>query len=167
MKNRRHDLLLARVATAGVLILALVGCRQIADALTPHAPPIIDHFVLISPTMRPEAPQPVVTPKVVQRATPKPIGAPRTSHSVRGVATWYCQPGVSRCTSGYPSTGAYAAAGPALRAALGHWRGKVVWVNGIRVTLVDWCACSGAHVIDVYHSTWLRIPHPNSATIRW
>jgi hypothetical protein len=83
---------------------------------------------------------------------------------------------VSVCTAGYSPLGAYAAAGPALRVALGGnagskcpcpWRGKVVYVNGVRVSLVDWCACSGNHVIDVFHATWVTIPHPAAVTIRW
>jgi hypothetical protein len=85
-----------------------------------------------------------------------------------GVATYYCWPaGGSRCTHGFPASGAYGAAGPELRAALGHWRGKTVYVNGVRVKLIDWCFCGGNHVIDVYHSTWVKIPHQSHVTIRW
>jgi hypothetical protein len=90
-----------------------------------------------------------------------------TSAPIEGVATYYCWPaGHSRCTHGYPADGAYAAAGPELRAALGpHYKGKHVFVNGVEVTLIDWCACGGNHVIDVYHSTWVKIPHPNHVTV--
>lgn len=92
----------------------------------------------------------------------------RKSHGVEGAATWYCWPSYpSRCTHGFPSGGAYAAAGPKLRAALGNWRGRSVWVNGVRLTLADWCACGGDHVIDVYHFTWLKIPHPDHVIITW
>jgi hypothetical protein len=84
------------------------------------------------------------------------------------MATYYCWPaGGSICTRGYPASGAYGAAGPELRAALGHWRGRTVYVNGVSVTLIDWCACGGNHVIDVYHSTWVRIPNQSHATITW
>ncbi|MGV0985047.1 MAG: hypothetical protein ACOYB2_10860 [Limnohabitans sp.] len=86
------------------------------------------------------------------------------------MATWYCWPGgnpPSRCTHGFPSGGAYGAAGPELRAALGNWRGKTVYVNGVPVKLIDFCGCGGNHVIDVYHATWVKIPHPSRVTIRW
>ena len=51
--------------------------------------------------------------------------------------------------------GLYAAAGPALRAAIGSdWRGRVVRIwNGplhVDVTLADWCACGSGHLIDLY-----------------
>jgi hypothetical protein len=119
-----------------------------------------------------------IYPKLQFRSPPRTIPSPVThtktavrvgnaAHRVIGVATWYCESGVSVCTRGFPASGAYGAAGPALRAALGNWRGRTVYVNGVPVKLIDWCACSGAHVVDVYHSTWLRIPHPNSVTITW
>lgn len=80
-----------------------------------------------------------------------------------GTATWYCLAGVSGCMAIHPG-GLYAAAGPALRAALGGgdrcspgpgcWRDRNVTVwNGkasVTVTLSDWCACGGGHVIDLY-----------------
>lgn len=109
-------------------------------------------------------------PSVPQRPTVRPTRASGVVAGivrVSGVATWYCEPGVSPCTSGYPWSGAYGAAGPALRAALGNWRGRTVHVNGVAVTLIDFCQCGGNHVIDVYHATWLTIPHPDSVTIRW
>ena len=118
-------------------------------------------------------PAPSTTPKVTPKPTrkPKPTAKPKPrvlrSGGIRGAATWYCKPGRSRCTKGFRWDGAYAAAGPELRAALGDWRGKVVWVNGVRVKLIDFCACSGDHVIDVYHATWTKIPHPDSVVIRW
>lgn len=83
------------------------------------------------------------------------------------MATWYCEPGVSVCTNGFRWDGAYGAAGPELRAALGDWRGRTVYVNGVPVKLIDWCACGGGHVIDVYHATWVTIPNQSSVTIRW
>ena len=79
-----------------------------------------------------------------------------------GSATWYCNPGISRCTKGFPAGGAYAAAGPALRAALGSsWRGHRVGVCNasrcVTVRLIDWCACGGDHVIDLYHSAFVSL----------
>lgn len=92
----------------------------------------------------------------------------RSGRSITGVATWYCKPGVSRCTYGYAWNGPYAAAGPALRAALGpHYKGRHVWVNGVEVVLIDWCACGGGHVIDVYWNTWRTIPNPDRAVVTW
>jgi hypothetical protein len=114
-------------------------------------------------------PRPSRAPRPAQplRVIPKPRLAARTSHAVSGVATWYCEPGVSICTNGFPASGAYGAAGPALRAALGNWRGRTVYVNGVAVTLIDWCGCPGNHVIDVYHGTWVTIPSPSWAVVRW
>jgi hypothetical protein len=37
----------------------------------------------------------------------------------------------------------------------------------VAVTLIDWCACGGNHVIDVYHSTWVLIPDREWVTVRW
>jgi hypothetical protein len=127
----------------------------------------------VAPTQAPRAtikprPAPRSTPAPTRRPKPtQPPVAPRTTRSVSGVATWYCEPGVSICTNGYPAGGAYGAAGPELRAALGNWRGKTVYVNGIAVTLIDWCGCGDDHVIDVYHATWLTIPNPSNVEVRW
>ncbi len=88
-----------------------------------------------------------------QGMRPASVETPRTATILRGTATWYCLPGRSPCTAGYPATGAYAAAGPALRAALGDWRGRTVTVTAggrsVEVTLVDWCRCPSAD-IDLY-----------------
>jgi rare lipoprotein A (peptidoglycan hydrolase) len=67
----------------------------------------------------------------------------------------------------------YAAAGPALR--VGAWRGRVVQVCGggrcIVVTLIDWCACGGNHIIDLYSDAFRRLaPSSTGAlpvTVRW
>ena len=71
-----------------------------------------------------------------------------------GRAAWYCQNG-SGCPAGY-SGGLYAAAGPALR--VGDWRGRTVSVCGagncVNVTLVDWCACGGSRVIDLFSDAY-------------
>lgn len=193
MKTPTTSRLLAALAV-GVVGLALVAPVPMMTAVPPSTPrPVLVWFPLAThkppratttPTVAPIAdfPVPATTapparhvkqqPHIkVEPKTGKPPGqkAPPVSRAtVTGVATWYCWPSYpSRCTSGYPSSGAYAAAGPELRQALGHWRGKSVWVNGVRVTLIDWCACNGAHVVDVYHSTWLRIPHQSSVTITW
>lgn len=174
---------------AGALVLAGVVSASV-DAEAPAVPPPITVWQPLTirahpePTMRTPTPPIILEPVLVAPSAPPRIvvtqpaakvetKAPRkkvppvSGRAISGVATWYCEPGVSVCTHGYSSGGAYAAAGPELRRALGHWRGRYVYVNGVRVQLVDWCACGGNHIIDVYHATWLRIPHPSRATIRW
>jgi len=85
-----------------------------------------------------EAPRALVAPHV---PAPTATSAPR--HGLSGIATWYAT----------GPDGLYAAAGPALRQALGPgWRGRSVTVcrsTCIRVKLVDWCACSGTRVVDL------------------
>ncbi len=115
-------------------------------------------------------PQPPLTvaPKVIAARTPRP--APQVasggSTGASGKATWYCKPGVSVCHRAYPG-GMYAAAGPRLR--VGKWRGRVVQVCGggtcISVKLIDWCACPGARVIDLYSDAFRRLAPLNKGTI--
>jgi hypothetical protein len=68
-----------------------------------------------------------------------------TSRNLRGVATWYAT----------GPSGAYAAAGPLLRKAIGRgWRHDQVLVchadRCLIVTLVDWCLCSrGDRLVDL------------------
>ena len=104
---------------------------------------------LARPTAAAEAP----TPK--PKAEPKaPVGKIRS----RGDATWYCVAGVSPCHRDY-SGGLYAAAGSELR--VGDWRGRTVTVCSggacVPVTLVDWCACAGDRVIDLYGDAFRRL----------
>jgi hypothetical protein len=78
----------------------------------------------------------------------------------RGSASWYCGHG-SACTHGYMD-GLYAAAGPALRAALGReWRGRRVHVasglRGVDITLIDWCACPNGRLLDLFSDAFLRL----------
>jgi len=70
--------------------------------------------------------------------------------SIQGKATWY---------DWRPRQ---AAAGPALRKALGkHWRGKWVTVttkgHSIRVRLTDWCACGHGRVIDLDDTSFKKL----------
>lgn len=115
------------------------------------------------------------TPAPTTRTRPASTRAPRTSTTLRGTASWYCLPGRSACTAGYPADGLYAAAGPALR--VGNWRGRVVTVEradgsaAVRVRLVDACACGGGRVIDLYALAFGRLA-PLSAgvvevRVRW
>lgn len=131
-------------------------------------------------------PKPVVVNRPVATAKPKigsssgSIGSSSgstsstsTTHSISGTASWYCDAGVSPCTVDHPDTSgfdAYAAAGPRLRAAIGSsWRGKVVYVDGIRVKLIDWCQCyqgeSNEKLLDLYHDVYLRTG--SAVTVRW
>lgn len=75
-----------------------------------------------------------------------------SSHLLTGSATYYCVTGKSRCTVGYGPGCACAAAGAALRLAMGDWRGRTVTVrygnNEARVRLID-CLCSSG-LIDLY-----------------
>lgn len=123
------------------------------------------------------------------KTTPAP--AARSTHSVRGNASWYCnyyagRAMPSKCANGYPDTpgyNAYAAAGPRLRAAIcgvqscTSWRGRMVCINGVRadcadgfrVKLVDWCQCfwhqSNEKLIDLYYDVFIKTG--SSVTIRW
>ena len=95
------------------------------------------------------------------------------AHSISGAASWYCRAGVSPCTVNHPDGGgvdAYAAAGPKLRAAIGSgWRGTIVYVNGVRVQLIDWCQCyqgeSNEKLLDLYYDVYARTG--SAVTIRW
>jgi hypothetical protein len=146
-----------------------------ADPATPTARPLIaiDQPWPLPPRRAPtQRPPRIAQPRPRTETQHSPRLIPPRGRSgdgrVTGVATWYCWPAYpSRCASGYPAGGKYAAAGPELRRALGHWRGRYVFVNGVRVRLIDWCACGGDHVIDVYHSTWTSIPNQSHVTITW
>jgi hypothetical protein len=113
----------------------------------------------------------VVDRTPVEPATGGAAGA--TSHVLSGPASWYCRAGVSPCTYTHPDGGgfdAYAAAGPKLRAAIGPaWRGTIVYVDGIRVKLIDWCQCYKGErqekLLDLYYDVYARTG--GSVTIRW
>ena len=132
--------------------------------------PIVD----FSDAARSFAPRP--TPNQPSAARTERKGWPQfrasaTGHHASGTATWYCKTGVSVCTSGYPG-GMYAAAGPALR--VGNWRGRVVRVCGngrcVNVKLIDWCACGGSHIIDLYGDAMQQLAPGSGAlrvTVRW
>ena len=127
--------------------------------------------LLASP--KPRARPSVAGPKPLVVTIPPPAPpAPKTTHVLRGYASYYCYAGSSPCTSGYADGSgfdAYAAAGPKLRAALGSWRGRIVSVDGIRVKLIDWCQCyqgqSNEKLLDLYHDVYARTGSP--VTIRW
>lgn len=140
------------------------------DAIV-DTPRVADPFVEPSdpPIARAQPSLPATKAVVVQVAPPKPV----TTHHISGAASWYCRAGASPCTSGYPDGGgidAYAAAGPRLRAALGSsWRGRIVYVDGMRVKLIDWCQChageSSEKLLDLYYDVYARVG--GSVTVRW
>jgi rare lipoprotein A (RlpA)-like double-psi beta-barrel protein len=119
---------------------------------------------------RPE-PRLVVAPRVVTtaKAKPRPAFQAAADGTVRasGPASWYCKAGVSICHHSYPG-GMYAAAGPKLR--VGNWRGRVVQVCGngscVSVKLIDWCACGGGRVIDLYSDAFRRLAPLSKGTVR-
>ena len=118
---------------------------------------------------QPQRPQPTVREPNRIAVEIKPI----TTHVIRGPASWYCRAGVSPCTNTNPDLrgfDAYAAAGPKLRAAIGpSWRGSIVYVDGIRVRLIDWCQCykgePNEKLLDLYYDVYARTG--TAVTIRW
>ncbi len=131
-----------------------------AATATPAAP-IVDFRDFASLQARAAAALPLPRLGVLQpRSTTTRTVTPTVgnSHRVRGGASWYCLPGVSACTSGYPG-GLYAAAGSELR--IGRWRGRTVRVCGnghcVYVRLIDTCACGGSRIIDLYSDAFRRL----------
>jgi hypothetical protein len=133
---------------------------------------------VVAPILREPVPSATPPPDRAQPALPaaKPIVVavvPKTTHAISGYASFYCRAGVSPCTADYPDDGgvdAYAAAGPRLRAAIGSsWRGKIVYVDGIRVKLIDWCQCyegaSNEKLLDLYWDVYDRTG--SRVTVRW
>jgi len=133
---------------------------------TANAEPIGDFQEEVTRSFAPRAnpDQPVDVDSLV-KATPRPTPPPKPTHGVNGRAAWYCNNGTG-CPAGY-SGGLYAAAGPALR--VGNWRGRTVSVCGngncINVKLVDWCACGGARVIDLFGDAFRRLAPLGTGTV--
>lgn len=136
--------------------------------------PVIADFAVPDRSFAPRPePRLVVAPRVVASAKPaaKPraLFQPAADGSLRasGIASWYCKTGVSICHHAY-SGGMYAAAGPKLR--VGKWRGRVVQVCGngscVTVKLIDWCACGGGRVIDLYSDAFRRLAPLSKGTVR-
>jgi rare lipoprotein A (peptidoglycan hydrolase) len=105
--------------------------------------------------------------KATATSRPQQPGVRLTGRSASGAATWYCKTGVSACHYSYPS-GLYAAAGPELR--VGNWRGRHVRVCGngncVNVTLIDWCACGGNHIIDLYSDAFVHLAPLSTGSVR-
>jgi hypothetical protein len=149
------DLPVSAVRSAGVL----------PDAERPLTADILGRLA----SAQPDRPQPNVREPSRIVVDLKPV----TTHVIRGPASWYCRAGVSPCTYTNPDVGgfdAYAAAGPQLRAAIGpSWRGSIIWVDGIRVRLIDWCQCYKGEphekLLDLYYDVYARTGR--AVTIRW
>ena len=178
-------------ALSGMLV-ALVICAAIAPdawtvAPTPRPSPQAD-LGSAAPRMTPDGVSPVPSPDVAARtgspdtepapmsaspsptgtrpaATARPKAATPLRHRLTGNAVWYVY------------RRGHAAAGPALRAALGpRWRGKTVTVCSgprcVRVVLSDWCACrTGNRVVDLDRAAFAALA-PTSrgvipVTVRW
>jgi hypothetical protein len=138
------------------------------------APPAIADFPVEDASFPPR-PEPAIdiNPTIVNLATPtprptrQPVAVVGGNHRVSGTATWYCKTGVSACHYQYPG-GMYAAAGPGIR--IGNWRGRTVRVCGngrcVTVKLIDWCACPGSRIIDLYSDAFQRLAPLSSGTVK-
>lgn len=119
---------------------------------------------IVTPTSRPDVPQPA--PKaVIVVSSGGGVGAASSGNgSIQGKASWYCNyddPDYRRSVCHYkypdgPGDDLYAAACAKLRSAMGTWRGRTVSVSGngrtIAVKLVDYCA-STDKTIDLYRDS--------------
>lgn len=113
------------------------------------------------PTAAPPTPRP--SPRATPRPTPEPV-APRTSHSTTVTATWYCEPGLSRCSVGR-SDGLYAAISPDL-----EWlRGKAIRVcygaSCVVVSIID-CNCQATQAIDLYADAFRELAPLSAGRLR-
>ena len=130
------------LASPGTFEAAVAGATSTPTAALAAQ---LDVPVIVDPM--PQASAPAARPQPsIQAAKPIVVAiVPKTTHAISGVASWYCRAGVSPCTYSQPDDGgvdAYAAAGPRVRAAVGSsWRGAIVYVDGLRVQLIDWCQC--------------------------
>lgn len=177
-----RDAIVLTFALLALFIFAWLGSMAPVQSMTPrvYAPLGQAAFTpLPSLSSATTAPAATATPKPAIRATPRPTVRPRptTSQSISGQSTTYCRPqdyGTGACMAVHPNGGHWAAAGPALRAAIGGgdhcapgphcWRDVRVWVCSklacTYAVLADWCACGSGHVIDLY-GTVQAIIDPN------
>ena len=156
---------------------SLAAPAPVVPRPTPALGPLADRFLATDPPPRAQPDVPEAEPFIVPVPTPTPTPTPKptvtTTHSITGLASWYCRAGVSPCTVNHPDTSgfnAYAAAGPRLRRALGSdWRGSIVYVDGIRVKLIDWCQCyagqSNEKLLDLYYDVFARVG--SAVRVRW
>jgi hypothetical protein len=118
------------------------------------------------PSERPEfsTPTPTVAPPTPSpRASASPKSGARSrsgsTHSLSGKATWWDTFG----------PGTYAAAGPALRAAMGNYLGKRVTVCSggicVQARLTTSCLCPNGRVIDLAKSLFAQLASPSRGVI--
>lgn len=160
----------------------VIGWKAIRPEMTLMAPTVLANAgAAFEPTtvlpveVRPVVALPVAPVIVETVTTATVVEAPSTGRSLRGNASWYCGPSAPICAHGFPMGGAYAAAGPRLRAAIcgvqscTSWRGRTVSVNGVRVRLIDWCQCywhqANEKIIDLYYGVFTRTG--GRVVIRW
>ena len=168
-----------------VVIPSLHPAALPAPVPSPDERPVFDSVIEADPPVPRAQPQlpvasaivvPVATPRPTSKPTPAPTSGSTTStttHSISGLASWYCRAGISACTVNHPDTtgfNAYAAAGPRLRRALGSdWRGSIVYVDGVRVKIIDWCQCyegqPNEKLLDLYYDVFARVG--STVRIRW
>ena len=167
---------------SGTAALAAADFRPIAFGPAPGEPSTNDNAIGrveplapiadFSEETRSFAPRPRPAQANTARVQVKTVPLRLTGKRASGSATWYCMAGVSSCHYQYAG-GMYAAAGPPLR--VGDWRGRRVQVCAgggcIVVTLIDWCACGGSHIIDLYSDAFRRLAPLSSGavqvTVRW
>lgn len=166
------------LAIAVTLTLVAVLAPPDEAALTPERPPSVAvpaATVPVSVVAPTETPSPTPLPTRARTPSPKPTPAatptktPRPRHYLAGLATWYND-----------GPGYYAAAGPALRRAIGPgWRDRIVTVcvrrciTGVRLS--DWCACGKRNgrntVLDLSLFTFARLGPPGrgvmEVTVSW
>jgi hypothetical protein len=114
--------------------------------------------------------EPVPTPgprllrQVQPRATTTVPSKTSWRHSIKGTATWYCLPGVSRCPT-VRQGGLYAAISPDL----GWLRGKRVRVcyraSCVVVQIVD-CNCRATRSVDLFADAFRRLAPLGSGRLR-
>ena len=177
---------LSTPAGFAVLTVLLVTATARSSPIHPIQPVPDRDFTQIFPSAIYETPPPVApiyettphpahtprpTPQQVPQATtaPPPALIHSSTRSLTGRASWFCLPGRSACTAGH-SGGMYAAAGPKLRAALGNWRGRHIKVNGVPITIIDWCSCargrSNERLIDLYADAYSAIKPLSTGVMR-
>lgn len=116
------------------------------------------------------APRPQISrktkPIIVNLTPPEPKRDNGTGTRINGVASWYCLPGVSRCTYTH-SGGNYAA----IRRDLLFLRGEYINVcansgSCVRVQIID-CNCgSNANLIDLYSDAFRQLAPLSAGVVK-
>ncbi len=108
-------------------------------------------------------PHPV--PTAVHRRSPRPPDSPAAGQALRDVhMTWYCLPGVSRCTTGYPASCRCVAVSPDLA----ELRGRTITICAgetcVEALVVD-CSCAATRSVDAYASVFRQFVPLSRGTI--